>query len=169
VNETRINPPELCVGVPSVKREDIQYLKSTLGSLQQGLTDDERATLHFVVLLAHVDESEHPDYGERWLQAMVDTFASYRDNEKRLETAVSMESDPDHAKKSKFDYSVVLEECAKTGAPYTLMLEDDVVFMDGWRHRTMEALTSAESQTKDMGQDTCKLPFQPRPSSEHSN
>lgn len=156
MNNTRISPPELCIGVPSVKRDDIQYLKSTLGSLQEGLTDDERAALHFVVLLAHVDEREHPDHGQPWLEGMVDTFATYQDNDEWLKMAETMESDSDHAKKSKFDYSVVLDKCDKTGAPYTLMLEDDVVFLDGWRHRTMDALGVAQAQSERMGRDTCE-------------
>ncbi|TRX89854.1 hypothetical protein FHL15_009287 [Xylaria flabelliformis] len=81
-----------------------------------------------------------------WLNSMVDTLASYSDNEERLMLAQTIDSHS-HAVKSKFDYSVVMEECEKTGAPYVLMIEDDVVFLDGWRHRTMRALDIATTKS----------------------
>jgi N-Acetylglucosaminyltransferase-IV (GnT-IV) conserved region len=152
-------PPDLCIGVSSVSREGAgtSYLKATLGSIQQGLTSQERASLHIVVLLAHVDEYENPDYGQPWLEGMVDTLASYRDDTGRLTVATELEkNETSREEKSKFDYSVVLEECEKTGAEYTLMLEDDVVLMDGWRHRTMDALRVAEAKTRGMGEPTCE-------------
>lgn len=46
----RRHPPELCVGVPSVEREGIPYLKATMGSLQHGLGEKERARLRFARL-----------------------------------------------------------------------------------------------------------------------
>lgn len=55
-------PPELCIGVPSIQRNGLSYLKSTLGSMQHGLDAEEREKLHFVVLIAHTNPFEHPDY-----------------------------------------------------------------------------------------------------------
>ncbi|RYC54819.1 hypothetical protein CHU98_g11394 [Xylaria longipes] len=150
VQQSREGPPELCIGISSVRREGISYLKLVLGSLQHGLSSEERMQLHFVVLLAHVNQTEHPDYDKPWLASMVDTLASYNDNEERLRLVQTM--DPrSHAIKSKFDYSVVMEECEKTGAPYILMIEDDVVFLDGWRHRTMRALDIATTKSWEAG------------------
>ena len=37
------------------------------------------------------------------------------------------------------------------------MLEDDVVALDGWYHRTCEALDSAEKQTREMGVSKCEF------------
>ncbi|KAI0185340.1 hypothetical protein EV127DRAFT_456313 [Xylaria flabelliformis] len=148
--KSREEPPELCIGIPSVRREGVSYLKLALGSLQHGLSSDERARLHFVVLLAHVNQTDHPDHNMPWLNSMVDTLASYSDNEERLMLAQTIDS-RSHAIKSKLDYSVVMEECEKTGAPYVLMIEDDVVFLDGWRHRTMRALDIATTKTWDAG------------------
>ncbi|KAI0535578.1 integral membrane protein [Xylaria digitata] len=145
------SPPELCIGIPSVRRQGVSYLKLVLGSLQHGLSFEERKRLHFVVLLAHIDQKEHPDYGQPWLVGMADKLASYQDDEERLRLAQMMKSRP-HAIKSKFDYSVVMEECEKTGAPYILMVEDDVVFLDGWRHRTMKALDVAMAKSWESGQ-----------------
>ncbi|KAK3681339.1 hypothetical protein B0T22DRAFT_531238 [Podospora appendiculata] len=145
----RRQPPELCVGVPSVQRDGISYLKPTLGSLQHGLSEDERAGLHFVVLLAHLDQKEHQDFGQPWLQSMADGLPSYADDAGRLHLAQIMQHNQTHGTKSKFDYSIVMEECTKTGAPYILMVEDDVVFLDGWRHRTMDALDDAAAKSRE--------------------
>ncbi|RYP82753.1 hypothetical protein DL769_001562 [Monosporascus sp. CRB-8-3] len=123
---SRRNPPELCIGVPSVQRDGISYLKSTLGSLQHGLSAEERAGLSFIVLLAHTDQKRHPDYGQPWLASMVDKLPSYQDDPERLALAKVMELNQTHAPKSKFDYSIVMEECEKTGAAYILIVEDDV-------------------------------------------
>ncbi|TGJ88507.1 hypothetical protein E0Z10_g251 [Xylaria hypoxylon] len=112
--------------------------------------------LHFVVLLAHVDQKEHPDYGQPWLAGMTDKLASYHDDQERLRLAQMMMS-RSHAIKSKFDYSIVMEECEKTGAPYVLMVEDDVVFLDGWRHRTMKALDVAMTKSWEAGQANCEF------------
>ncbi|KAI1376889.1 hypothetical protein F4677DRAFT_418431 [Hypoxylon crocopeplum] len=147
---SRINPPELCVGVPSVQREGISYLKSTLGSLQHGLSAEERAGLRFVVLLAHTDQTEHSDFDQPWL-VMADQLPSYNDDPQRLALAKAMELNQTHGTKAKFDYSIVMEECEKTGAPYILIVEDDVVFLDGWRHRTMQALDRATTKSWEAG------------------
>lgn len=153
--QSRRNPPELCVGVPSVRR-DISYLKSTLGSLQHGLSGEERSGLYFVVLLAHTNKGIHPDYGQSWLTNMADRLPSYDDNPEQLALAEKMEANQSHGTKSKFDYSIVMEECARTGAPYILIVEDDVVFLDGWRHRTMRALNVATTKSWEAGHPDCK-------------
>ncbi|KAG5969441.1 hypothetical protein E4U58_001443, partial [Claviceps cyperi] len=138
-----IRSPELCIGIPSVQRAGISYLKVTLGSLQHGLRDEERDRLRFVVLLAHTNQTQHTDHGEPWLVKMVDSLPSYHDSAERLALAMRMEENRSHAVKSKFDYSILMEECAKLAAPYMLLVEDDVVFLDGWRHRTVKAISTA--------------------------
>lgn len=139
-----------------MRREGVSYLKLALGSLQHGLSPEERMRLHFVVLLAHINQTEHPDHNEPWLTGMADQLAAYQDDEERLELAETMESQP-HAVKSKFDYSIVMEECAKTEAPYMLIMEDDVVFLDGWRHRTINALNNAMAKSWEAGHTHCKF------------
>ncbi|KAI1385524.1 uncharacterized protein F4822DRAFT_413322 [Hypoxylon trugodes] len=145
------SPPELCVGIPSVHRDGISYLKSTLGSLQHGLSAEERAGLRFVVLLAHADQKKHADYGEPWLTNMADVLPSYDDYPERMALATAIEHNKTHGTKIKFDFSVVMEECEKTGAPYNLIVEDDVVFLDGWRHRTLQALDVATTKSWSTG------------------
>ncbi|KAI1297806.1 integral membrane protein [Xylaria venustula] len=151
IQRSRQAPPELCIGIPSVRREGVSYLKLALGSLQHGLSYEERMRLHFVVLLAHMNQTDHPDYHEPWLNGMVDKLASYQDDKERLRVAQAMDSHG-HGVKHKFDYSIALEECVKTGAPYILIIEDDVVFLDGWRHRTINALETAKAKSWELGQ-----------------
>ncbi|KAG5912606.1 hypothetical protein E4U53_005253, partial [Claviceps sorghi] len=146
-HDARIQPPELCIGVPSVRRDGISYLKSTLGSLQHGLNEKERAGLRFVVLLAHTNQTEHGDHGQPWLVKMADRLPSYHDTPERLALARLMEDNQTHAVKSKFDYSILMEECVQSGAPYMLLVEDDVVFLDGWRHRTVKAVATATTES----------------------
>ncbi|KAI1359032.1 hypothetical protein F5Y08DRAFT_345108 [Xylaria arbuscula] len=147
----RRNPPELCIGIASVERNGILYLKSTLGSLQHGLSTEERARLHFVVLLAHTDQTNHGAYNQPWLDNMADGLPSYSDNEERFALATIIETNSTHGIKAKFDYSIVMEECEKTGASEILMIEDDVVFMDGWWSRLREALAVATAKTWELG------------------
>ncbi|TGJ81239.1 hypothetical protein E0Z10_g7526 [Xylaria hypoxylon] len=150
-SSTRSGPPELCIGVASVERKGISYLKSTLGSLQHGLSAEERARLYFVVLLAHTNQADHIAYGQPWLASMTDKLPSYSDNAERFALANIMESNQTHGTKAKFDYSIVMGECEKTGASGILMIEDDVVFMDGWWPRVREALAVATTKTWELG------------------
>lgn len=157
--QASVSVPELCIGIPSLQRHGISYLKSALGSLQQGLSPEERASLHFLVFLAHVNQEEHSDHGEPWLSAMTDSLPSYQDHSRRLRAIKDIERKHSHGIKAKFDYSVVLEECLKTGAPYILVAEDDVVFMRGWLPRTMQALDEAAGKTRQMGHENCRSDF----------
>ncbi|KAF2636271.1 hypothetical protein P280DRAFT_493132 [Massarina eburnea CBS 473.64] len=149
-------PPEICIGVPSVTRPGISYLKTTLGSMQDTLTSSQRSTLHFVVLLAHTNQSEHEDHGTPWLEAMADTVLSYdlpSDDGSRIAVAQMMEENGIHAVKSKFDYAITLEECVRTGAEWVMMLEDDVVFREGWLDKVRGALQEVDKKTRGMGMD----------------
>lgn len=119
----------------------------------QGLTETERDSLHVIVLLAHIDQARHPDHGQPWLRNMADQLPSYQQDPRRLATAEAMEGKSTHWIKSKFDYSFVLDECKRTGAPYILMIEDDVVFLDGWHHRTMKAVDRVASISESRRQD----------------
>jgi hypothetical protein len=45
-----------------------------------------------------------------------------------------------------FDYAYLLSKCEDTFIPYVAIIEDDTLAMDGWYHRTMDALHEAEQQ-----------------------
>jgi hypothetical protein len=119
--------------------------------------------------LAHINQTDHSDYDQPWIKNMVDVFPTYDDDPETLSLVQEMEVESKvsrkHATKSKLDYSIVLEACQKSGAPHTLMVEDDVVFLDGWFHRTMEALDSVTSRTYEAGHTDCKSQWHPSPPS----
>ncbi|KAI1755921.1 integral membrane protein [Xylaria castorea] len=148
--------PQLCLGIGSVSRHGFSYLQDTLGSLLEGLDELERRQIYLVVFLAHSNQSKHEDSSAVWLHNMVDSLPAYPDNPQLLELLETLEDDdsyPAHARKQKIDYSVLLDECAKVQPAYTATLEDDVIALDGWFHRLLDALRKAERQTQDMGRD----------------
>ncbi|PVH96211.1 hypothetical protein DM02DRAFT_535774, partial [Periconia macrospinosa] len=142
----------LCVGIPSVRRPRLSYLKTTLASLHHGIDGNDRPDLHFIVLLAHTNQSEHPDFDKPWLRGMADTLMNYGSKgDTTYEVAKLMEHDGRHEVKSKYDYALVLEECLKTNADYVLMLEDDVVFTKSWLEKTKNALEEVRVRSWEMG------------------
>ncbi len=54
-----------------------------------------------------------------------------------------------------FDYTYLLKAAQRTGVNYIVMLEDDVLALDGWYHRTLNAAALAEQQTRSMGAEKC--------------
>ncbi|KAI1116491.1 integral membrane protein [Nemania sp. NC0429] len=148
--------PQLCIAIGSVNRHGFSYLRDTLGSLLEGLDELERRQIYVVVFLAHSDQSQHEDSTASWLRNMADSLPAYPNDPQLLELIRTLESDdsyPAHARKQKIDYSVLLAECAKVRPAYTVTLEDDVIALDGWYHRTLLALRSAVRKTREMGRD----------------
>jgi hypothetical protein len=159
-------PPEICVAISSVSRGGFSYLKDTVGSLLQGLDPSERERLFVVVLLAHSDQTKHEEYGKPWLRNSVDSLPSYPKKDapfmKRIKELEGKAGDYNaHARKQKIDYGILLEECAKLKPRYTVTLEDDVVAMDGWFQRTLDAMTAAEDESRKLrpqnGTDDCEF------------
>ncbi|KAK8037445.1 hypothetical protein PG991_000791 [Apiospora marii] len=148
--------PDVCIGIGSVDRHGFSYLKETLGSVLEGLDAAERRRVYVVVFLAHSNQSVHEDYNKPWLRNMADALPTYtQDNEtlaliRRLEIANDY---PAHARKQKIDFSVLLSECAKVNPRYTMTLEDDVIAIDGWYHRTLAAVKNAAQKTEELGRD----------------
>ncbi|OTA92235.1 hypothetical protein M434DRAFT_396596 [Hypoxylon sp. CO27-5] len=149
--------PELCVAVASVSRHGFSYLKETLGSILEGLDDLERQRIYLVVFLAHTNQSQHEDFREPWLLNMADNLPTYPDDAGIVDLVRQLEIDGNyeaHARKQKIDYSVLLDECAKVRPKYTMTLEDDVIALDGWYHRALNALQTATRKTRELGRDS---------------
>ncbi|KAK7752315.1 hypothetical protein SLS62_005651 [Diatrype stigma] len=156
----RVTAPQLCIGIGSVSRHGLSYLRETLGSILEGLDDLERRNIYIVVFLAHSNQSQHEDSGAAWLRSMADSLPAYPDDREMLEVIERLEENGDyvsHARKQKIDYSVLLAECAKVNPNYVMTLEDDVIALDGWFHRTLSALRTAGRKTREMGKDHCNL------------
>ena len=149
--------PDICIAIGSVSRHGFSYLKETVGSILEGLNAIERQRIYLVVFLAHVDQSRHEEYGQRWLTNLADslpTYSTITDDPDAMRLIDALERDGSyeaHAQKQKIDYSVQLAECAKVNPTYIMTIEDDVVALDGWYHRTMNAVRAASRKTKQMG------------------
>jgi hypothetical protein len=154
----RINPPELRIGIPSVQRDGTSSLKSTLGSLKHGLNAEERRGLYFVVLLAHTNQQKHPDCGQLWLSSMVDKFASYDEDSERQALAKAMEFNQTHRPKSKFDYSIVMQECEKLVHHIFRWLRMMSFFLERLAAQNCESTKCGQRQILERSQTDCK-PF----------
>lgn len=154
-------PPQLCVAIGSVSRHGFSYLKETLGSVLEGLDERERKQIYVVVFLAHSNQSQHEDFGQPWLQNMADSLPTYNERNATLMGLVKdleIANDyPAHARKQKIDFSVLLGECARVNPAYTMTLEDDVIAVDGWYHRVVDALKIAVVKTQEMGRESCEF------------
>ncbi|KAJ5745954.1 hypothetical protein N7520_011136 [Penicillium odoratum] len=146
--------PEFCLGIATIARNGVRYFKSTVGTVVEGLSDVERANIQLILFIAHTDPSQHPAYAEPWLHQVADRVLLYNASEVDVDHIRELESDEAKIaarEKALFDYAYLLKACKQVGAPYTIILEDDVVALDGWYHRTHDAVISADQKTKEMG------------------
>ena len=116
---------QLCVGIPSVSREGTRYLRTTVGSLLEGLSPVERRNIHLVVLIAHSDPFANPEYHEPWLANLVDHVLLYEPSQ--LDHITALEMDVGNREKMLYDYTYTLKTCIDARTPYIAMLEDDVL------------------------------------------
>jgi hypothetical protein len=140
------NAVQMCVGIATVARDEEQYVRSTIGSLLDGLTSKEREEIYFMVLIAHTAPHVHPIYGEQWLTNVVDKVLLYDVSQTQMTDLMAWETDKDYRKKAIFDYTYVLQRCQNTGAQWIAMIEDDTLAVDGWYPRAMEAIQMADEQ-----------------------
>jgi len=140
--------PALCVGIATVTWEGAQYFPLSVGALLQGLTKAERQSLYLITLIAHTDPMVHPAYSEAWLYNLADYVLTYDLQPAQLEHIRRLEIEQSlFMEKALFDYRYLLNTCYNTGASSILMIEDDVLPLNGWFHWTIQALDAAESQT----------------------
>ncbi|KAF2152005.1 hypothetical protein K461DRAFT_279528 [Myriangium duriaei CBS 260.36] len=136
----------ICVGVPSFFRKGSSYLPSAVGSLLAGLGPEERQRLYLAPLIAHADPHVHPVYAESWLADVSDQVLIYTKEVPEYETIQHWEQNLMFRQKALFDYVYLLKQCSMIGTDYIAVLEDDIIAMDGWFHRTMDALHTIRSQ-----------------------
>jgi hypothetical protein len=152
-NHTTSSAPKLCLGVATISRPKEQYIRKTIGSLLDGLSEEERQTLHFVLFIAHTDPHLHPIYGERWVESLPDALLSYDVDEKELMRIKKWEKEKDHRSKGLYDYAYLLQSCYNTGAPFIAILEGDVLAVDGWYPRAVAAAEFVEEQSPENRED----------------
>lgn len=157
-NQTRASPtPKFCLGVNSVARENVRYFPTSVGSLLDGLTTEERQEIYLVLFLAHTDPTTHPAYFELWLTNVADKVLTYSLLEDQLKHIQNLERERGlFREKALFDYTYLLKTCLAVGASHIIMNEDDVIALNGWYHRTKKALKIAEEKTRLKGSSNCE-------------
>ncbi|KAF2430473.1 hypothetical protein EJ08DRAFT_588850 [Tothia fuscella] len=130
----------ICIGVPTVARNGARYFRTTIGSLLEGLHPLERRRIFLISFIAHSDPTDHPAYSENWLAEVSDRVLTYSDNETMARMAELEGESEGYRQKALFDYRYLMQACVDTGLPYIGIIEDDVLALDGWFHRTMIAL-----------------------------
>ncbi|KAL2221396.1 hypothetical protein M432DRAFT_543321 [Thermoascus aurantiacus ATCC 26904] len=146
--------PGFCVGFASIAREEARYFRTAVGTALADLSETERADIHLILFIAHTDPNQHPAYSEKWLHELADTVLLYDPDEVDIEHIKELETGQARIsgrEKGLFDYTYLLKACYAVNASYVVMLEDDIVALDGWYHRTRNALDTAERQTGAMG------------------
>ncbi|KAH8686140.1 hypothetical protein BGZ60DRAFT_396941 [Tricladium varicosporioides] len=139
--------PEICVAVATVKRQNTQYVDIAIGSLLEGLTESERERIYVHVLFADTHPEVHPSWKEQWLVNAIDSAAGYNVSSGELERLRKWEKGREFGKKGLYDYTALISFCHHyTTAPYTLILEDDIILADSWLVKTLHALRKIESQ-----------------------
>jgi hypothetical protein len=152
--------PHFCLGISTIARKGARYFKDTVGTILEGLSKEERADIYLILLIAHTDPSQHPAFAEPWLDKLADQVLLYNASEIDVDHIRSLETNEAKIagrEKALFDYTYLMKECAAINTPYVIMLEDDIVALDGWYHRTRAALSSAEEQTQQMGAANCEF------------
>ena len=139
--------PRLCAGISTIGRPGKQYVQYTIGSLLEGLTEQERGELHLITFIAQTNPHQHPIYEEQWLQAVSNEVMLYNVSEKTLSFLQGLEKDRNYRVKGAHDYGYVLERCIESKASYMAILDDDTLAVAGWYPRAMAAIEKAEAST----------------------
>lgn len=140
-------PPKLCVGIATVARPgDKQYVRYLIGSLLDGLTEQERRELHLITFIAHTNPIAHPIFEKPWLDAVSDEVMLYNVTQETLGILQEFERSKNFRAKGARDYAYVLERCIGSNAPYVTVFDDDTLAVAGWYPRVMAAIREANAE-----------------------
>ncbi|KAI9369305.1 hypothetical protein BJX61DRAFT_161510 [Aspergillus egyptiacus] len=136
----------ICVGIVTVKRPLQQNIDTTVASILDHLSEQERNTISVHVLFALTTPTDHPDYNEPWLANVVDRILTYEQLDAPISLLRQYEQNKDVKRKSIIDYSLSLKSCYEdSNAPWIMMLEDDVVAQRAWYNHTLRSLETIQS------------------------
>lgn len=119
-----------------------------------GITPQERSSLHLNLLFTDLNATEHPSWHAPWLRSVMDSVWSYSSHEnaispemrfwlKNITQATKVHT---HLQiKATMDYTMALQQCLDaTHAPYIAVFEGDILVAPGWVAPTLRALKSAD-------------------------
>lgn len=142
-----VKDPSICLGVLTVQRTDADYFTTLMGSLLHGLSDSERRDIDVTPFFADTNPYVHQAFNESWLHKFADRIVTYEELPPRDKAHLhALESPDGHREKGLYDYSYMLEQCLNTESPYVLVLEDDVLAVEGWYQRTKSAIADLEER-----------------------
>lgn len=147
----------LCIGIPSVNRTTESFLSSTIATLSDTLTPEERASIRIVVLLADKSPSEHFAYGQQWLEPLVDEVLLYGDPPAGSSVYRRIPFDlkegntrgDGRVENMRLDHSALVEACREQEYPYFALVEDDIVTTRDWFPRFKKGLAYVERKTEE--------------------
>ena len=143
-----ISHPSMCIGVATVKRPALeQYVRATIGSVLEGLSDTERDEISLITLIANTDPNVHPIYHEPWLNAVSNKVLTYDLSGEDTSRLRQFEDDGLPRNKSMYDYGLLLQSCLDTSADWITVIEDDVIARAGWYSQAKTSLQAVQEQT----------------------
>ncbi|KAH7322617.1 hypothetical protein B0I35DRAFT_407081 [Stachybotrys elegans] len=148
-----VSREEICVGIPSLKRDNEQFLRRAVASLLDSLDEKEHLELYLIVLLADQEPDTNPAYGQAWLEYLADEVLIYDKDTSTLPAGLANyrrlpPKDVPPAKRKKhlrLDHAALLQACQRRQAPYFVIIEDDVIASRDWYKRLRWGLDEAES------------------------
>ncbi|KAK1250048.1 hypothetical protein MKX08_010051 [Trichoderma sp. CBMAI-0020] len=159
---TRVTPTQpvdklLCIGIPSINRTTESFLASTVATLTDTLTSDERASIRIVVLLADKAPTKHFAYGQDWLEPLVDEVLLYGEPPEGSSVYRRIPFDlkegnirgDGRVENMRLDHSALVEACREQEYPYFALVEDDIVTLRDWFPRFKKGLAFVEQKTEE--------------------
>ena len=145
--------PKLCVGIATVARPgsaavtrmDDQYVQYTIGSILEGLSEQERGEIHLLTFIAETNPIRHPIFEQQWLEAVSNEVMLYNVSQATVSILQEFERTRNYRAKGARDYAYVLERCIESGAPYTVIFDDDTLAAAGWYPKAMAAVEEADA------------------------
>ncbi|KEY73592.1 hypothetical protein S7711_09128 [Stachybotrys chartarum IBT 7711] len=142
---------EICIGIPSIKRNKEQFLRRTIASLFDTLESDERKTIYLAVLIADDHAEDNPAYGQDWLGCLADEIMVYSEpslpsglvNYRRI-LSPGHNHKMDRNEHVRHDYANLIEACQRRGSPFFTLIEDDTIASRSWLRRLRQGLIEAE-------------------------
>lgn len=138
----------ICLGVATIGRSGEQYVRNTIGSLLEGLSEEQRNNIHLAVFFAQTDPQKHPIYHEPWLKDVANELIEYKVSDDDLARLRSFESQHQFWNKSMYDYEYLLQKCLDTGAQWIMLVEDDIIAKAGWYTQATSALKTIQAERK---------------------
>jgi hypothetical protein len=91
--------PEICAAFTTVRRDGKQYIDAAVGSLLEGLTENERSKLYLYVLFANTVPEVHESWNATWLRSVADEVGSYDVSPEELNHLKELEEKKDFREK----------------------------------------------------------------------